>query len=181
MHRKDRSAQIGLVSTDDGSLRVLKSVDWRGPTHMFFSPDGKYLGFDFQSDVFVLAIDGSREIPAVVYPSDDTMVGWSPDGTRLLLAGVDLSLRILDVQTGRILKQIDNANAYCAAFSPDGKRIVSGGQDKTVSVWDVETGKVLRTYRGHNHWVNSVAYFPDGKRIASASEDGTVRIWRAPR
>src|SRR5205807_218335 len=66
LHRVDRSAQIGLVSTENGSLRVLKSVDWRGPSHMFFSPDGKYLAFDLQGDVFILAINGSREIPAVV-------------------------------------------------------------------------------------------------------------------
>jgi Tol biopolymer transport system component len=81
------------MSTEDGSLRVLKSVDWRGPSHMLFSPDGKYVAFDsqlpahdggLQRDVFILAIDGSREIPAVAHPSDDAVVAWSPDGTRLL-------------------------------------------------------------------------------------------------
>jgi Tol biopolymer transport system component len=89
--RADRSAQIGLVSTADGSLHVLKSIDWRFPSHLFFSPDGKYLAFDFQDDVFILVIDGSgktpvvgREIPAVVESSHDLMAGWSPDGTRLL-------------------------------------------------------------------------------------------------
>jgi len=29
VHRQDRTAQIGLVSVADGSLRVLKTVDWR--------------------------------------------------------------------------------------------------------------------------------------------------------
>jgi hypothetical protein len=39
----DRTAQIGLVSAADGSLRVLKSVDWgrERPSKMAFSPDGK--------------------------------------------------------------------------------------------------------------------------------------------
>ena len=75
------------MSTADGSLRVLKSVNWDGPSEMFFSPDGQYLAFDVpanEGDVCVLATDGSREIPAVVHPSRDVLVGWSPDGTRLL-------------------------------------------------------------------------------------------------
>lgn len=91
--RIDRTAQIGLVSSKDGSLRILKSVDWRGVTRMFFSPDGKHLAYDLsvgdssqQRDVFVLAVDGSRETKAVVHPATDIVVGWSPDGSRLLFS-----------------------------------------------------------------------------------------------
>lgn len=91
LQRKDKTAQIGLVAVQDGTLRPLKSVDWRGSTKLFFSPDGKYLAYDLPAtlnsdrrDVFVLAVDGSREIPAVEHPSDDVVMGWSPDGRYLL-------------------------------------------------------------------------------------------------
>jgi Tol biopolymer transport system component len=91
LHRRDRSAQIGLVTVPEGSLRVLKSVDWRGPSKMFFSADGRYLAYDIparetsvQRDVFLLAIDGSSEIPAVAHAANDELMGWSPDGKRLL-------------------------------------------------------------------------------------------------
>lgn len=60
---------------------------------MFFSPDGKYLAYDLrvgdssqQRDVFVLAVDGSRETPVVVHPATDIVVGWSPDNSRLLFS-----------------------------------------------------------------------------------------------
>ena len=93
VYRKDRTGQIGLVSVPDGSLRVLKSIDWRGASGMFFSPDGKYLGYDLAQndtssgrDVFVLALDGGSEIRAVAHPGDDRMMGWSPDGKWLLFA-----------------------------------------------------------------------------------------------
>jgi hypothetical protein len=36
LRRRDRTAQIGLVTLADGSLRVLQTVDWRGPTRIFF-------------------------------------------------------------------------------------------------------------------------------------------------
>jgi len=93
LNRKDRTRQIGLVSVRDGSLHPLKSIDWRGAGRMFFSPDGKYVGYDLpesdtsqERDVFVLAVDGTREIPAVIHRGQDIMMGWSPDGARLLFA-----------------------------------------------------------------------------------------------
>ena len=39
-----------------------------------------------QRDVFIMAVDGSREIPAVVHMADDLVVGWSPDGRYLLFS-----------------------------------------------------------------------------------------------
>lgn len=58
----DRTRQIGIISVPDGSLRVLKSVDWRGANGLFFSPDGKYLAYDLaqsddgpQRDIFLLS------------------------------------------------------------------------------------------------------------------------------
>ncbi len=92
--RKDRTSQIGLVSTADGTMRVLKSLDWRGVERLSFSPDGKYLGFDVavsdtdseERDVFVIAVDGSREYRVVGNPGHDGMMGWAPDGATLLFA-----------------------------------------------------------------------------------------------
>ena len=91
--RKDNSGQIGVLRVRDGSLRVLKTVDWRGPDKLFFSPDGKYIACDLpandavaQRDVFVIAVDGGTETKVVVDPASDVVMGWSPDGSQLLFA-----------------------------------------------------------------------------------------------
>ena len=91
LRRADGVSAIGLVTIADGSLRVLKSLDWRWTGKMFFSPDGTQLAFDFPQgetnrnrDVFVLSIDGSKETPAIVHGSNDRAMGWSPDGRMLL-------------------------------------------------------------------------------------------------
>jgi Tol biopolymer transport system component len=94
LNRTDGTGQIGFVSVPDGSLRVLRSVDSRGGTgRIFFSPDGKYLGYDLavsdtgrERDVRVLTADGTREVRVVAHPSLNFMMGWSPDGTWLLFA-----------------------------------------------------------------------------------------------
>lgn len=89
--RKDGTGQIGLADVQSGALRILKSVDWHGPERIFFSRDGRYLaydglapGSDTQRDIFVMAVDGTREVAAVVHSADDQLLGWTPDGSRLL-------------------------------------------------------------------------------------------------
>jgi Tol biopolymer transport system component len=91
VYHKDKTGQIGLISVGDGSLRVLKSTDWRAPGRIHFSPDGKYLAYDLPPDdtgsardIFVLSADGAREIHAVAHPANDRVFGWSPDGKWLL-------------------------------------------------------------------------------------------------
>src|SRR5438876_602878 len=46
----DNTAQIGLVSTTDGAIRVLKSSHFQYATRLAFSPDGKHLAYDFPVD-----------------------------------------------------------------------------------------------------------------------------------
>jgi Tol biopolymer transport system component len=90
LYRKNGPGEFALVSVADGSLRVLKSrPDHRGAKRLIFSPDGRYLAYDlfpdenaFQRNVFVMPLDGGPEVAAVVSPSG--LVGWSPDGSRLI-------------------------------------------------------------------------------------------------
>ena len=88
---KNRTSQIALVSVRDRSARVLKSFDWRSPRGMDFSPDGRYIVYEFQQgkdpqnhDLYLLATDASREIPLVEHPAMDRVLGWAPDGKRFL-------------------------------------------------------------------------------------------------
>jgi Tol biopolymer transport system component len=92
--RKDKTYQIALVAVADGAMRVLKSFpDWRRPERVSLSPDGRYLLYDFppqadarQTDLFLLAIDGSRETAVAEHPSHDLALGWAPDGKQILFS-----------------------------------------------------------------------------------------------
>ena len=84
--RKDMTGEIGIADVQSGVLRVLKSVDWHGPERIFFSRDGRYLAYDglapgseTQRDIFVMAVDGSREVPAIVHSADEQVLGWAPE------------------------------------------------------------------------------------------------------
>jgi len=88
----DGSREIGIVDVQDGSFRVLTTIDWRVST-AFFSPDGRAFAFDVsaddagsQRDIFVMVVDSGERIPAVVSATNDVLMGWSPDGRHLLFA-----------------------------------------------------------------------------------------------
>jgi Tol biopolymer transport system component len=93
LRRRDGTHLIGLVSVEDGSLRVLKSLDWQQPSKIFFSPDGRSIAYDLQvsetseeQHVFVMSADGARESAVVMDPSENVIMGWSPDGGHVLFA-----------------------------------------------------------------------------------------------
>jgi Tol biopolymer transport system component len=94
VYRKDKSVQIALISFPDGTFHVLKTFDWYHPGGaMIFSPDGRYIAYDMaekdnpdKGDILIMAADGSREIPLVKHPADDNLLGWTPDGKRILFS-----------------------------------------------------------------------------------------------
>ncbi len=82
---------IALISVVDETLTVLKTLDWRRPHIGGFSADGRYIVYDFpqqegspKRDIFLLATDGSGEIPLIEHPEEDCVLGWTPDGEWML-------------------------------------------------------------------------------------------------
>jgi len=208
LERQDRTGQMGLISVrDGGSLSVLKSAEWQGAHELFFSPDGKYLGFDApvgesandQRDVFLLAVDGSREVPAVVGSSNDTMMGWSPDGKYLLFAsdrGATVGLWAVPIADGRpqgtpeLMKpEISRFSLGVSASGSLYSRVIVGGRDIQVATADFETGQLVsrpvnpaKSFMGFNQGPD---WSPDGKYLSYVSNrnwGGTNRviaIWSA--
>lgn len=91
--RLDKTNQLVFVSAEDGAARVLKTFDWRLPWKAAFSPDGRYVAYDFppseealERDLFLIAVDGSREVPLVTHRAHDFLLGWMPRSDRVLFA-----------------------------------------------------------------------------------------------
>lgn len=189
--RADRSGLIGVVNVHDGALRILKSVDWRGPTKVFFSPDGRHLAFDLpetdsseQRDVSVLAVDASSETWAVRNPGQDIVMGWTPDGSHLLFASDrsgTMDLWALPFARGTVdkspvLVKASIGKAASMGVTRDGALylgVEAGVQDIELAPIDLTTGKQtgpstrpIQRFFGTNQ---QPSWSPDGKSLAYVS------------
>ncbi|MBZ0286575.1 MAG: WD40 repeat domain-containing protein, partial [Anaerolineae bacterium] len=109
----------------------------------------------------------------------------SPDGSWLLVANYDGTLRLYDASSGEPIGEpfVGHTGGVLNAlntvvFSPDGRYALSGGYDTTVILWDVASGQALRRFRGHAGLISDLTFSPDGRTAISAAGDGFVNLWR---
>ena len=71
-------------------------------------------------------------------------LAWSPDGTRIAVAGASPEVTIYDADSGERVAACKGhtAGIYTITFSPDGKTLAAGGFDGQVRLYRTETGKL---------------------------------------
>ncbi len=194
--RKGGTNQIVLVSIADVAVRVLKTLDWRYPLKMSLSPDGRYIVYDFpqkedagERDIFILATDGSREVPLIKHAANDLYPVWTPDGKKVLFASDrtgTLGAWIMNVANGKPqglpeLVKPDIGRILPMGFTRKGSffyGLQTGMEDAYTAEMDLTTGKMLtppapiaERFMGSNLTPD---WSPDGKYLAYISRRGPV-------
>jgi WD40 repeat protein len=105
-------------------------------------------------------------------------IAVTPDGKRAVSASEDETLKVWDVESGRVLHTLKghSSSVRGVAVTPDGKRAVSASEDQTLKVWNLESGCALHTLEGHDGWVCDVKVTLDGRWAVSASWDA-LKVW----
>jgi hypothetical protein len=103
----------------------------------------------------------------------------SPDGTWIVSASGDHTLKVWDAVTGEERLTLRGHTDWVrgCAISPDGTWIVSASGDHTLKVWDAVTGEEQSELFGHASMVSGCAISPDGTWIISVSSDHTLKLW----
>jgi Tol biopolymer transport system component len=194
IQRNDRSAQIAVVRLADAALTAIATVDWRGPTRIYYSPDGRYLAFDLpaddashQRDIRVIGVDGTQGSIVVEDPAQDVVMGWTPDGSRLLFASDRsgaVGLWAQRVARGRREGPPQLVHAGLGGLLSLGLTkagslyfgVQTGGRDIEIVTVDLQSGKQLGTsVRPVSRLVGTnlmPAWSPDGKFLAYVSQRG---------
>jgi len=196
--------RIAMLAVDSGALRVVKSSGRRGPGRMSLSPDGRYIAYDSpqaeegpERDLFLLASDGSSEVPLVRHPGHDAGPMWTPDGSRVLFfsdrSGA-VGLWSVSVAEGRaqgvpVLVQANAGQMSPLGFSRKGGfhySLPSGANDLLVAEMDLGSGRLLSepvpvvSRYGRPTWPD---WSPDGRYLAYLvkapsilARDGPLRV-----
>lgn len=198
--RRNQANELTLISTADGSVRVLRSIT-SGSSLGFqtasFSPDGRFIAFSLvnegnppHGDVFLMTVDGRNEVVVAGHPAEDELLAWTPDGRSLVF----LSNRsgTWDIWTVHIiggkqqgepelLKKDFGSDSWVLGLAPDGSLYYEthtrlGGLYS--GAVDIETGKVLvppapvtTRYTGSP---SRPTWSPDGSNLLYLSRPGRI-------
>ena len=164
---------------------LIQSITW--------SPDGENLAvsanyFASVADTcpipephIIDANTGEIVLSLVGHKAPVNSIDWSPDGSTLMTASDDGTIRLWNASTGAEIKVLDEhlATVNDAQWSPDGLYIASVSSDAIVRLWDATTGEKLHTLEGHIGDVTVVAWSPDSRLFATGGVDEIVRLWDA--
>lgn len=111
-----------------------------------------------------------------------TSVRVSNDQNCYLAACLDSTVRLVEVATGKILKEYKGHKHTSfkteAVFQADCNHVMCGSEDGTAVRWNMVTGAVVaRVECAHFKAVSSISYHPTKSIFITASYDGTAKVW----
>lgn len=194
---------IALVSVEDGSVYIVKTLDHPDPTGavgVVFSPDGRYLAYDFSPekgspfrDIFVISKDGKDEVSLIKHPADDYLLSWTPDGNSILFISDRRGTQdmwIIGIEEGKpkgepVRIKSNMGSISSLGFSKEGSffyGLYTGQRDVFLAELDAEKGvltsyprKVVKRNLGENC---SPDWSPDGKYMAYVSRGRAINSLR---
>ena len=145
------------------------------------SPDETY--FAVASEVGLWWYDVSSMLPVSLWETERGLISsidFSHDGKWVVISNWDQVIKVLDVQTGACIYQMEGQSALAQiAFSSNGKWIATADMNGVVKVLDVQRGICLAQMdRGTHEWqpndISQLEFSPDGRLLAATAQNPKV-------
>ncbi|XP_026060883.1 telomerase protein component 1-like isoform X3 [Carassius auratus] len=160
-----------------------------GVTCLVFSPDGKDLlsgGKDQALMMWKLNTSPPVLSKSISNCHGDWITGCAWTSSAVLSCSSDCKLRMWDIQTGRLLREILSSSSLSTLCCWE-DYVMAGSTDGLLIVWKWESGVEITRIQAHKSRLHhcTVASQPDLENnlkpkdllVASASEDGMVKLW----
>ncbi|GIW80287.1 MAG: hypothetical protein KatS3mg105_2094 [Gemmatales bacterium] len=171
------AAQFRLARNAWQSANIERAIRWLQPWSNV--PAGRRDPRDWEWN-YLNGLCGGRCVFRIKGLTD---VQFHPDNRRLATSDRTGSVRIWNLETGRLETKIDvsDAGVFKLAYALDGKRLAllagdNRGVRNQVAVCNPENGEVLFQLPAVGGDIRQLRFSPDGKLLASA-DDTAVRVW----
>ncbi|MYM42015.1 TIR domain-containing protein [Duganella qianjiadongensis] len=151
-------------------------------TALALSPNGRYLALAAEAEgIFIINLADKSSSSIRKTGGIVQALSFSPDNRHIAAAGLDRTIDIFDLQTGKpsvpsLTGHQDGITSL--AFSPDGKYLASSSWDKTIRLWDMfKQAKNVGILRGHGAQVTGLVFASDNHSLYSSALDHNLIIW----
>jgi WD40 repeat protein len=120
-------------------------------------------------------------ITRVIDGHEKDVLSVATAGGRLYTSGDDMTLRVWDLTTGRLLRvwgPFDDETDSCA-IDPVRGRAILGCDDGKVRIFDIDTGERIAEIAAHTSGIKKVATSPVTGDILTAAYDQRILVWGA--
>lgn len=159
-----------------------------------FIADGKYalgglsdLSGDFNAAALwevasgnVMSLIGGKQVPLDSVSLGVRTAALSPDGSSILAASEDHTVRLWDLATGHEIHSFTGhaGPVKSAAFSKTEKAlIVTAGSDGTARILDAATFREILKLNASSEDLATAVFSPDGTKVATAGWDRVISLW----
>lgn len=181
------SSEISVRDILTGKTRKIAYEDGAWLTQVTFSSDGATIAAGEtcgQVELRNAHTGALRKMVTLTEAIEDVVsVALSPDGKTGAGGCSDNSVRLFDVQTGKLKRTLKghSNDVIWVAFSPDGKTLASGSYDNTLKIWEPNAGRLLATLTvlpsKKGEAIEWIAFTPEGYYNGSAGAARFIR-WR---
>ncbi len=106
-----------------------------------------------------------------------TALAYTADGSTLVTAGKDETLRIWNAASASLARTIELDDGPATAIAVDGNRVLTGHANGQVVMWDTDRAVRLGSYKRNDAEVWSVTFIGAQDRFAVASHDWKIALW----
>jgi Prp8 binding protein len=149
---------------------------------MKFNPVGTVIASgSHDKGIFLLYVHGDCKNFMVLRGHKNAILDlqWTTDGSTLISASPDKTLRAWDVETGRQIKKMNEHSSFinsCCPSRRDPPLLVSGSDYGTAKLWDLRQCGAIQTFPD-KYQITAVSFSDTADKIYTGGLNNDVKAW----
>jgi WD40 repeat protein len=159
------------------------TASWQDVNSIKFSSDGDEIAIGTQLGLVRAFAKDDHNRWGMIFETQHhgpvERVEFSPDGSRLAVAGLDGVAVLWELRPDRRIPRLDEVSKDVArvSCSSQGDLIATGDKQGVIQWWDARSGALQRQLSGHQGAITGLCFAPNGDMLATTGDDGATRLW----